>query len=274
MKNMQLNGNLPPSASMDFAMLDQLKNTLNDSCYVEYIFHKLYNSPDAQFSAELHNTWSYPECWLARYYCYYVLHQHLITDARILDLGSNLNFYSVWATINGAKHVDCIEPDPVRYQLGHEYVKLRGLDSVITTAQLSIDQYMQQYNNKTYDVVFFLDVMYYLTNGINVLEFIKQTIKPKFLFFESSVVDDIGNSGHFDLWTPSTNTTQIESFKDSDRQIKLALKPSRNALHAILEYHGWETVFYYDYHDFIGRGESPPRKNGKKSFYVLKNLDS
>jgi len=53
----------------------------------------------------------------------------------------------------------------------------------------------------------------------------------------------------------------------------MAMTPSRNALNALIAAANWEIVFYYDYHDFIGHGESPPRKQGKKNFYVLKNLN-
>lgn len=270
---MQQNGKCPTSVMMDFNKLSKLKNTLSDTEYVEYIFHKLFDNPNAEFAPGVYNTWTYPECWLSRYYCYYVLHQHLLKNAKILDLGSNLNFYSVWAVLNGAKQVDCVEPDNIRYNLGSEYIKLRNLSNVISTTQLSIQEYIEKYNNEEYDIVFLLDVMYYLTNGINVLEFIKQKIKPKFLFFESTVVDDYCDTGHFELWRASTDTTKIQSFKDKDEEVKLALIPSRNALNTTLIEHGWEVVCYYDYQDFIGHGESLPRKQGNKSFYVLKNLD-
>jgi 2-polyprenyl-3-methyl-5-hydroxy-6-metoxy-1,4-benzoquinol methylase len=269
-----LRGDCATSAAMDFDKLAELKATLNDAQYVEYIFHKLFDNPSAEFTLDTHTVWGYPECWLARYYCYYVVHRQLLKDAKILELGSNLNFYSVWAALNGASSVDCIEPETTRKILGDEYVKLRNLSSVITTSNLSINEYMQQYTNESYDVVFFLDVIYYLTNGVDVLDFIKNKIKPKFLFFESSVVDDYCNNGHFEFWSASTDTKKMQSFSRAGNESVNGLMPSRNVLHSVLNQLGWEVVFYYNYQDFIGRGESPPRKSGHKSFYVLKNTDT
>ena len=266
--------NSMPSAKMDFNKLAELKSTLNDSQYIEYIFHKLFDNPGAEFTPDSHTVWSYPKCWLARYYCYYVLHQNLLKDAKILDLGSNLNFWSVWAILNGASHADCVEPDTTRKSLGDEYIKLRNLSGIVTNTKMSLNEYMQQYNNEPYDVVFFLDVMYYLNNGIDVLAFIKQKVKPKFLFFESSVIDDYCDDGHFEFWKASTNTKNIQSFTNTGEEYTSGLMPSRNALNSVLKYHGWEVLFYYDYHDFIGHGESPPRTAGKKNFYVLKNTDT
>lgn len=272
-RTLDLRGEMVASAKMDFNTLAELKTELADAEYVEYIFHKLFDNPTAEFMPDTHTVWSYPECWLARYYCYYVVHQHLLQDARVLELGSNLNFYSVWAALNGASQVDCIEPETTRKILGDEYVKLRGLANV-TTSNTSIDEYMQQYTNKTYDIVFFLDVIYYLTNGIDVLAFIKNKIKPKFLFFESSVVDDYCDNGHFEFWSASTDTKKMQSFSRAGEEYVSGLMPSRNVLHSVLKQQGWEVVFYYDYQDFIGHGESPPRKSGHKSFYVLKNTNA
>lgn len=272
-RTLDLRGEIAPSAKMDFNQLAELKTTLKDAEYVEYIFHKLFDNPGAEFVADTHTVWSYPECWLARYYCYYIVHQHLLQDAQILELGSNLNFYSAWAVLNGASCVDCIEPEPTRKTLGDEYIKLRGLSNVVTTSNMSINEYMQQYTNKSYDVVFFLDVIYYLTNGIDVLSFIKNKVKPKFLFFESSTVDDYCDNGHFEFWSASTDTKKMQSFSSTGEDYTSGLMPSRNVLHAVLKQQGWEVVYYYDYQDFVGHGESPPRKSGHKSFYVLKNMD-
>jgi hypothetical protein len=267
-----LRGHVPTSAKMNFDALAELQTALNDAEYVEYIFHKLFDNPQAEFAANTHTVWRYPECWLARYYCYYILHKHLIKDARILELGSNLNFYSAWAALTGAQQVDCIEPDSTRKVLGDEYIKLRNLSNIVSTKNLSINEYMQEYNSESYDVVFFLDVIYYLTNGIDVLDFIKNQVRPKFLFFESSIVDDYCDNGHFEFWTASTDTKKMQSFGRNGETSVSGLMPSRNALHSVLHQQGWEVVFYYDYQDFIGHGESPPRKSGHKSFYVLKNM--
>jgi hypothetical protein len=49
------------------------------------------------------------------------------------------------------------------------------------------------------------------------------------------------------------------------------LMPSRNAIDFFVKDQGWKVKKYYDYQSFIGRGESPPRKAGRKSFYLLEN---
>lgn len=260
------------SFSMDFARLEKIKHLLKDSGYVEYIYNKFFNDPTVEFeSADKHLTWQYPECWLARYYCYYVINGHLLQDQTILDLGSNFNFYSVWAVCNGAKSSVCVEPDQTRCTLAQEYVKIRNLETKITSMNLSLDEYIQQYQNQKFDVVFLLDVFYYLTNGVNVLQFIKNQIKPKFLFFESTVTADDTDDGYFRLWQSSTETTKFQSFsKDENDKQNLSLMPSKNALAKIFKHLNFEVVSYYDYHDFLGKGESPPRRQGNKVFYVLK----
>jgi len=257
--------------SMDFKKLEELKYILDDSSYVEYIYNKFFENPAAQFkSKEDHSTWSYPECWLARYYCYYILNGHILKDQTILDLGSNFNFYSAWAVLNGAKSSLCVEPDVARFTLGLEYIKIRNLESKINCLNLSIDQYFKSYQDQKFDVVFLLDVLYYLTNGIDVIGFIKTKIKPKFLFVESTVSKDFSEHGHFELWHSSTDTKQFQSFlTESQSCNNLSLRPSTNALKQIFEYYNLKIVSYYDYHDFIGRGESPPRRQGNKVFFVL-----
>lgn len=256
---------------MNFEKLEELKLTLNDHHYVEYIYNKFFDNPAAEFdSRKNHCVWSYPECWLARYYCYYVVNGHYLQNQTILDLGANFNFYSTWAVINGAQSSVCIEPDQTRFALAQEYVKIRNLDSKITSFNMSLDTYMQQYQDQKFDVVFLLDVFYYLTNGINVLQFIKDKIKPKFLFFESTVTQNNDHSD-FTLWKSSTDTTKFQSFSNNNAiKQTLSLTPSKSVLDEIFKYFDFEVVSYYDYHDFIGRGESPPRQQGNKVFYILK----
>jgi 2-polyprenyl-3-methyl-5-hydroxy-6-metoxy-1,4-benzoquinol methylase len=259
---------------MDFEKLQNLKHTLGGQNYIEYIYHRFFDNPLAVFDPKSNATWQYPECWLARYHCYYELHKHILNNAKILDLGANLNHYSAWALLNGARHIDCVEPDTTRFNLGQEYLQLRDLDKKSTTSNLSIDQYISQYQGEKYDIVFLLDVLYYLTNAVNIVEFIAKTIKPKFLFLESTVVDDYDIKGHFEVWHPSTNSRRFQYYSSTPGPTdRMAMTPSRNALNALIAAANWEIVFYYDYHDFIGHGESPPRKQGKKNFYVLKNLN-
>jgi SAM-dependent methyltransferase len=257
-----------PSIALD---IDQVAGlVLNDSHYIEYIYYKLFDNPEYTFDQydPASQKWKYPLCWLARYHLYYIMHQSIIKDARILDIGSNLNFYSVWAILNGARYVHSFEADLTRYTLGAEYIKLRKLEAQISTENCNIDDFIKNYkSNNQYDVVFFLDTLYYLNNGITVLQFIKEVIKPKFLFVESTVVNDISEDGHFALWSPSTDSKKFQSYQGN--LSNTGLVPSRNALYNTLVSQGWKVVTYYNYHNFVGLGESPPRREGKKDFYVL-----
>lgn len=269
------NISLTDTIKMDFAELDRIRSQLNDNYYAEYLFHKLFDNPDAQWDESRRDQagWQYPECWLARYYLYYMLHRDYLQDATVLDLGSNLNFYSVWAILNGARHVDAVEPDVVRFNLGKELIDIRHMSHQVTCIQDSIDGFFDSYQGQSYDVVFLLDVFYYLTNGLEVLKFIKEKIRPRYLVIESTVIDDYREQGHFELWYSSTDTKVIQSFKSiSDQEdARFSLRPSRNALNNIIHNLGWKISSYYTYQDFIGHGESPPRKTGHKNFYMLES---
>ena len=257
---------------MNFARFANIKKSIDsDKANIEYIMHKLFSNPDCQYAEYDKETcvWDYPECWLARYFLYYELHRQIITNSTILDIGANLNLYSRWAITNGARTVDGFEPNAARFALGQEYLKITQMNSNIVITNESIDSFFNNYSGKKYDVVFFLDVFYYLTNGVDVLTFIKEKIKPKFLFFESTVINDTNNNGHFDLWYPAADPKAMQSYKDT-----IGLVPSRNALKNIINHMGWKVVTYYDYKDFVGRGESLPRNTGNKDFYLLENNDN
>lgn len=253
---------------MDFEALDNLKTQMKDAGYVEFIWHKLFHDPSATFeNLENHSTWNYPECWRARYYLNYQKHGHLLKDKKILEIGSNLNFYSVWSIQAGAKSVHGLEPNQDRYKLGKEYIKIRKSIKQISVENTSIELFMEKYDGQKYDVVFFQDVLYYLHDPLKVLHFIRYVIKPKYLFLESTVVIDHGELGHFSLWDPSTKTEKMQIWEG--KEITMALKPSRNALQTIINSQNWKIITYYDYMDFKGHGESPPRKAGNKDYYVL-----
>ena len=112
--------------------------------------------------------------------------------------------------------------------------------------------------------------MFYLI----IILFIKKKIKPKYLFLESTVTDDVNDHGHFELWYPSVQSKDFQSFDRNNQTTPAALLPSRQAIRSIINHHGWKILCYYDYKDFIGHGESPPRKQGQKDFYILQNLDN
>lgn len=254
---------------MDFRALDDLKNILQDNLYVEYVFHKLFDNPTWTWDEAIKcpATWQYPECWRARFWLYYLYHKQYLENARILDLGSNMNFYGVWALINGADTVTAVEPDLIRYKLGVEYAELRGMSNRLSARNLSIDAYRDINDSQCYDVVFLMDIIYYLVNSIDVLIWIRDTIRPRYVFLESTVTEDILPQGHFTVWYPETDTRKIQSY--DSRTNNLALKPSRQALFNMIQDQGWKIISYYDYKDFEGHGESPPRRQGNKDFYLL-----
>lgn len=141
----------PNSIVLDIDAVSNLK--LNDSVYIEYIYHKFLDDPSDTFekkdiSSQINDQqWEYPLCWLARYQLYYMMHKDLIENASILDIGSNFNFFSVCAILNGAAKVHAFEADTVRYELGNEYVKLRNLQNKITTENCSIDDFVKNYDS-------------------------------------------------------------------------------------------------------------------------------
>ena len=264
---------------VDFSLVDtdELLNQMPASKTVEFIWHKLFDNPSATYteSDSVYNTWSYPDCWKLRFYLNYILNKQYIEDKTILEIGSNLNFYSVCSIIAGANAVHAIEGDTMRFQLGHEFIELHQLSNLIKTKNMSVDLLVQHYNTLNLpkiDTVVFQDVLYYLHDHINILKFISDVVNPTYLFLESTVSEiEIRDHGHLELWLPSTGSQDIEAIKDGDNNNPLAYKPSRNALRSIIDYTGWEVLFYYDYLDFKGRGESPPRRNGRKDYYVLLN---
>jgi 2-polyprenyl-3-methyl-5-hydroxy-6-metoxy-1,4-benzoquinol methylase len=262
------------SIKVDFNTLEKIQPTL-DSGTIEYIYHKFFNNPEYTYSQSLKDpkVWKFPECWLTRYWCYYVINQQVLQNARVLDIGANFNFYGVWALDAGASSVHGIEPDVSRFALGKEYVDIKNYKSQYQLDNWSVNQFMDNYKGEQYDVVFLLDMIYFLTNGIELLQFIKDKVKPKFVFLESTIVQDHSNTsfGHFKLFNATTQSNQFSAF-DPDHNTKLSLMPSKNALRNIIELQGWKIICYYDYLDFIGHGESLPRKDGRTNFYVLENI--
>ena len=257
---------------MDFNALDDLKGKMTDSGYVEFIWNKIYNDKNAVFKGiENHTSWQFPECWRARYWLNYIRHKDIFKGKSVLEIGSLFNFYSVWSVMAGAKSVHAIEPHTERYELAKEYVNIRNMSEQITSENMSIEDYMKKYNNQSYDIVFFQDVMYYLHNPIEVLHFISKVLRPKHLFLETSVCDDFSDSGHFMLHKP--NATAMEEYQIWDKEITSSLTPSRNALRNLINMHDWKIITYYNYKDFIGHGESPPRKDGRKDYYVLERKE-
>jgi len=260
---------------MDFNALDRLKDQMQDNLYVEYIYHKLFQTPDWTWeeAKKYPPVWYFPECWRARYWLYYEKHQKFLHNAHVLDLGSNMNFYGVWALNSGAAKVTAVEPDLTRKTLGDEYVQLRGYTDQFSTHNQTIEDFVYRPAQESYDVIFFLDIMYYLTNAVNIMSLLKKQFNTRYLFLETTVVDDNSDNGHFEIWYPSTDPKKFQSFDNTSKLTsRLALKPSRQALYNIIIDQGWKIISYYNYQDFKGHGESPPRHSGHKDFYLLENI--
>lgn len=263
------------SINMDFDALAELQKTMPYNRQIEFVYNKLYDNADANWDTVKNtpSTWLFPECWRARYWLYFNQCEHVLKDAHILDLGSNMNFYGVWALANGAKKITAVEPDVVRKKLGDEYVKICGHSDSVESHALSMEDYLSQTDKIEIDVVFLLDVLYYLDDPASVLKLIKNRTGTKYLLIESRVVDDNTEHGHFDVYYPSIQSKLAEIFKsDTLPDRRIALMPSRNALYNLLTTQGWKIISHYDYQDFKGHGESPPRRSGHTVFYLLANL--
>lgn len=263
------------SLQMDFQKLDQLRVGL-DNHPVEYIYNKFFDNPANTWQqARQHSaTWQFPDCWMARYWCYFDQNGDLLKNARILDIGANFNFYGVWALEAGASHIHAVEPDSVRYALGKEYTEIVNRNNQYTYQCTTVDSFMRTYQGESYDVVFLLDMIYFLTNGIDLLDFIKKRINPRYVFLESNIdpIECNNEQGHFKLISAPTQSRDFSAVSDSGKDTKISLLPSALALRSVINDQGWKIHSYYDYKDFVGRGDSPPRREARTNFYVLENV--
>ena len=253
--------------------ISELKNTLQDNIDIEYIYHIYFNKLTLDYNdwRPSNPVWKFPDCWLTRYHLYFDHCRHWLQKANILDIGSNLNFYSTWAILNGASKVDYIEPDLYRYNIGKKYLSLNNMTDSVQGDCININQFMNKNAHDNYDVIFLLDVFYYITNQIDLLNFIKNTIKPKVIFFETTVINDIDEypDGIFKLWQPSTQSDDFQSYSAADNINPLGMCPSRKSLYTMFNNVGFIIDSFYDYKDYTGPGESSPRLSGKKVFMTL-----
>ncbi len=260
------------SLELDYKRIDELKLTLNDNHYVEYIWHRFFDPDDpTRFDECVPNTpiWQYPEDWLSRYHLYYDQFGYLLKDAEILDIGANFNFYNTWAMLAGAKSVEYLEPNTRAFELGKEYLSIRNTNNVHGDC-VDIDTWMARPEHKTYDVVFLLDMLYYTTNHLEIFKFLKNTIKPTTIFFETSTMpdDDAHPNGQVELWYPKG----LMKFENEELNVdnSVAHNPSRKFLFNIIAEAGFTIEAMYDYKNYKGNGESRPRMDGEKVFMILK----
>lgn len=239
------------SIKMDFDAVDRIRRELNDNHYFQYILHKrdhpeyTWKEAESRYRLKLppmRDLWPYPDEWLASYWMYYELNGQYLKDARILDIGPSYNLYSIWSIITGSQSVHGVEPDVQSYKLGQELIELRGMKDRITVQNMDVETFIPQYDGTSYDVVMLGDVFGYFTDGIGVLDFIRNQVKAKYIFLETNVVD-------------------------TDEPYTPGRIPSRKVMQELVK--EWNILFYYDYKDFKGRGEGAGAVAGLKEFYVL-----
>lgn len=243
------------SINMNFDEVARVRTMLDDNHFFHYVLHKSshpnytwhqaqqdYNSNQLPMSTD--NIYPYPEEWLASYWMYYMLNGKYLQNARILDIGPGYNLYSIWSILNGASHVDCVEPDVLTFALGKELVQIRNLEDRITCYNESAESFKERYAGQLYDVVFLADVFGYLSDGPGLLEWLHRVVKARYIFLETNVIDTE------EPYTPG----------------KI---PNRQVMQQIIKNQHWNPIFYYDYHDFVGHGEGDGAVAGLKEFYVL-----
>ena len=231
----------------------------------------------------IYGGWKFPDCWKLRQYIYFDKYKSLFSNKVILDLGSNFSFYSVFAIDSGSSKVIAVEGDLKRHSLAKSFVKICNLEDRVICVNDNIENFIDSFDftKEKIDIVLFLDVFYYLDNGIPLFSKIKNKINLEYIMFESTVVSDIENlssmnQGHCELWYAKTESSLFQSYtNDKDQELeRLALTPSRKFLKNVIDFLGFEKICYYDYQNFIGRGESPTRSRGEKDFYLLKNKNA
>ena len=245
------------SLKMNFDEVARVRSELKDDLpYLQFVLHKKnnpnYTWKQAQLDHKLqrhpmNSIWPYPEEWVASYWLYYDLNGEYFKDAEVLDIGSSFGLYSAWTVENGARHIDCVEPDLTSYQLCIAMADAKKLSDRISCYHDSVESFMPKYTGKSYDLVFLGDVFGYFEDGIGVFKWIKNTVGARYIVLETNVVDTD------EPYTPGNI-------------------PSRKAMRDLIDSQGWKILSYYDYRDFVGRGIGAGAVAGLKEFYVLERM--
>ena len=112
---------------------------------------------------------------------------HLIKDKEILDIGSGNGYFSFLLSLYGAKHVLAIEPFLLFNYQFHAINFLIKNPLNITMAPLRLEQLS---NQKEFDLVFSMGVLYHQKNHLSHLMKIKELLKPSgYLLLETLMVD-------------------------------------------------------------------------------------
>jgi hypothetical protein len=253
--------------------LDQLDRQQKDIGLVSYIFHKLFDNPNANADLiDAPSDWRRDPVWLAKYHLYFEKHKHILQGANVLDIGSNLAFEMVEAIELGAKSAFGIEPCKERQALSKEYVERKGFAQKVQSNTWSIDQLFENYTdiNVNFDVVTFIDTIYYISDPVTVLYKIQKVINPKYVFFSTRYIPDYGPRGHFELRTVGTDPLQFEGYAEYPGQVeKWRVFPSKNAIENIIKsMKNCKVLAKYDWKDF-DLMDNIKQSNKEKIFYLL-----
>ena len=112
---------------------------------------------------------------------------HLIKDKEVLDIGSGNGYFSFLLSLFGAKHVLAIEPFLLFNYQFHAINSLIEEPLNITMAPLRLEQLS---NQKEFDLIFSMGVLYHQKNHLSHLSKIKNLLKPDgYFLLETLIVD-------------------------------------------------------------------------------------
>ena len=253
-----------------------------DNNYGEYLFHKLYDHPECEWTEwqPMHPPWDYDNYWRLLYYLVYKLFPNIIKDAHVIDVGSAMGFWSAWAMLNGARSVFALEPDKTRFELGEEHFKLRNLD--IQTRNISVEQFKSiphEWAGKRHStVVYLFETLVLFNDQLGVLRFLKEKIRPDYLLLVTSTCHNAPARGQREgIITVKKSKTDSASHQSFGNNLALKYIPDRRAIDQLIKASGWKVHAYYDFNDLRVGGRSKLLKNmdnknarqGRKMFYIL-----
>ena len=112
---------------------------------------------------------------------------HLIKDKEVLDIGSGNGYFSFLLSLFGAKHVLAIEPFLLFNYQFHAINSLIEEPLNITMAPLRLEQLT---NQKEFDLIFSMGVLYHQKDHLSHLRKIKNLLKPDgYFLLETLIVD-------------------------------------------------------------------------------------
>jgi len=129
---------------------------------------------------------------------------HLIRDKEVLDIGSGNGYFSFLLSLFGAKHVLAIEPFLLFNYQFHAINSLIEEPLNITMAPLRLEQLS---NQKEFDFIFSMGVLYHQKNHLSHLSKIKNLLKPDGYFLLETLIVD----GKNDLIVPKDRYAKMRN---------------------------------------------------------------